>query len=267
MSYLCARSFQTQTRVLSTWQLLRRRDKMCEPTNIRLLTVVEIFAFVLCIYSYMHSRVVDRTWPNAQKKSSHHGCMKIKNGAVLTASFISDKSYQRWNCVANAKNVIGNLCNLVISRMWLFVNPVLLDFPNEFHTERLLIRMPKPGDGKQVYKSITFSINELRPWLPFAQHDQSEEETEFNIRKSHAQFIMREDLRLLIFLKESNQFIGSSGLHHPNWDIPKFEIGYWIDSRFVSLKSLLCSLLSGPCYLRKIDVVNARNVNWNRRKP
>jgi ribosomal-protein-serine acetyltransferase len=44
--------------------------------------------------------------------------------------------------------------------------------------------------------------------------------------------LRREDLRLLIFLKDTNQFVGSSGLHNPNWDVPKFEIGYWIATRY-----------------------------------
>ena len=33
-------------------------------------------------------------------------------------------------------------------------------------------------------------------------------------------------------MKETGEFIASSGLHRVNWDIPQFEIGYWIDSRF-----------------------------------
>ncbi|OXS59768.1 GNAT family N-acetyltransferase [Cohnella sp. CIP 111063] len=112
------------------------------------------------------------------------------------------------------------------------MNPILIDFPNQFTTERLLIRMPYPGDGTVVYESILSSINELKQWLPFAQHEQSEQSIEANLREAHSKFILREDLRLLIFDKKTNQFIGSSGLHNPNWRIPKFEIGYWIDSRF-----------------------------------
>jgi len=109
---------------------------------------------------------------------------------------------------------------------------MLKDFPEEFSTERLVIRMPKPGDGKIVYEAITASINELKPWLPFAQKKQSETDVELNIRQAHISFLKREDLRLLVFLKETGEFIASSGLHRIDWDIPKFEIGYWIDSRF-----------------------------------
>ncbi|WP_404451390.1 GNAT family N-acetyltransferase [Virgibacillus necropolis] len=112
------------------------------------------------------------------------------------------------------------------------MNPILLDFPHQFETERLLLRMPMPGDGKAIYDAIDASINELRPWLAFAYNGQTEEETEINTRESHISFLKREKLRMLVFLKETNQFVGSSGLHDIDWDVRKFEIGYWADTRF-----------------------------------
>ncbi len=112
------------------------------------------------------------------------------------------------------------------------MNPVLKEFPEEFTTERLIIRMPRPGDGKVVYEAIKASINELKPWMPFAGYEQTEKDVELNIRSAHISFLKREDLRLLVFLKETGEFIASSGLHRINWAIPKFEIGYWIDTRF-----------------------------------
>ncbi len=111
------------------------------------------------------------------------------------------------------------------------MNPLLFNFPEEFETERLIIRMPRPGDGKAVYDSIKASIPELKPWMPFAQKEQSEADVEVNIRESYINFLKRDDLRLLVFLKETGEFIASSGLHRINWSIPKFEIGYWIDTR------------------------------------
>ncbi|MFA9559275.1 GNAT family N-acetyltransferase [Evansella sp. AB-rgal1] len=111
------------------------------------------------------------------------------------------------------------------------MKPILLDFPNEFYTERLLIRMPRPGDGKVVHEAMTASMEELKPWMPFAQKEQTVEEVEQNIREAHAKFLTREDLRLLVFHKETGEYIASSGLHRIDWDVPKFEIGYWIDTR------------------------------------
>jgi ribosomal-protein-serine acetyltransferase len=112
------------------------------------------------------------------------------------------------------------------------MNPILFDFPTEFTTERLLIRMPKPGDGKAVHDAIMASLPELKPWMPFAHKEQSPEDVEANIREAHLNFLKREDLRLLVFLKETGEFIASSGLHRIDWSIPRFEIGYWIDTRY-----------------------------------
>ncbi|MCL6660072.1 GNAT family N-acetyltransferase [Paenibacillus amylolyticus] len=126
------------------------------------------------------------------------------------------------------------------------MNPILLDFPSQINTDRLLIRMPMPGDGKAVYEAIINSIDELKKWLPFATKEQSEENTEVNMREAHLRFLKREDLRLLIFHKDTNQFIGSSGLHNPNWDVPKFEIGYWIDARY-SGNGYMTEAVQGIC--------------------
>lgn len=111
------------------------------------------------------------------------------------------------------------------------MKPILLDFPTEFTTERLLIRMPKPGDGKAVYDAIKASLEELKPWMPFAHFSQTEQEVEANIREAHVKFLTREDLRLLVFLRDTGELVASSGLHRINWEVPKLEIGYWADTR------------------------------------
>ncbi|WEK56016.1 MAG: GNAT family N-acetyltransferase [Candidatus Cohnella colombiensis] len=112
------------------------------------------------------------------------------------------------------------------------MNPVLLDIPTEFTTSRLHIRIPRPGDGEAVFESIQASLNELKQWMPFAHEEQTVEKVEANLRNAHAQFHTREDLRLLLFRKADNVYIGSSGLHRMNWEVRKFEIGYWIDTRY-----------------------------------
>jgi RimJ/RimL family protein N-acetyltransferase len=111
------------------------------------------------------------------------------------------------------------------------MKPILIDFPEEIYTQRLFIRKPMPGDGKVVYEAMKASLNELKPWMPWANREQSEEEVEANMREAHAKFLTREDLRLHIFNRETGEYIGGTGLHRMNWDVPKFEIGYWIDTR------------------------------------
>ncbi|PYZ92285.1 GNAT family N-acetyltransferase [Salipaludibacillus keqinensis] len=114
------------------------------------------------------------------------------------------------------------------------MNPILRDFPNEFETDHLLIRLPKPGDGPAVNEALKASINELKQWLPFAyaQQEPTVEDTEINVREAHLKFLKREDLRLHIFHKKTLTLVGCTGLHRIDWDVPKFEIGYWVDTRF-----------------------------------
>ncbi len=108
---------------------------------------------------------------------------------------------------------------------------LLKDIITVFETDRLILRMPQVGDGEVVNHAIIQSIVDLKPWLPFVQTIPAIEDTEANIREAVANFILRTALRFLIFNKETNAFIGTTGFHNIDWDVRKLEIGYWIDSQ------------------------------------
>ena len=108
------------------------------------------------------------------------------------------------------------------------MKPILLDIPESFESERLLIRVPRPGDGAVLQEAYLESYPRLKPWFPWAQNESSVEEREIFCREKYASFIKKEDMTLMMFLKSENKFIGGSGLHVHNWDVPSFEIGYWV---------------------------------------
>jgi RimJ/RimL family protein N-acetyltransferase len=108
------------------------------------------------------------------------------------------------------------------------VNPLLLDFPDCFDTERLHLRAPRPGDGVVVNAAVRESLDELRLWMPWAHVEQDLAESESVMRRMAAAFIKREDLMLLLFRKSDGLFLGGSGLHRIDWSVPRFEIGYWL---------------------------------------
>lgn len=107
-------------------------------------------------------------------------------------------------------------------------NPILLSFPEEFESDRLIIRAPQWGDGSAVNEAIRESVNEMRPWLPFVRNIPTVEESEAYIRKARLNFLERSDLVLHLFDKDSGALVGSSGLHRIDWKVRKFEIGYWL---------------------------------------
>ncbi|MDW5416028.1 GNAT family N-acetyltransferase [Iodobacter sp. CM08] len=113
------------------------------------------------------------------------------------------------------------------------INPILLDFPDQFESKRLIIRSPRAGDGLAMHEAKLESMNDLRRYpasLPWAMCEFDLADAESYCRKCQAEFIDRSNLTMLLFLKETGQFIGASGLKRMNWDIPKFEIGYWCRS-------------------------------------
>ncbi len=95
-------------------------------------------------------------------------------------------------------------------------------------TKRLLLKPPEPGSGKACNEAIIESFAELHAWMPWAKNPPTLIETEEFARQAAGKWILREDLTLWIFEKATGEFLGGTGFHRMNWQIPRFEIGYWL---------------------------------------
>ena len=113
------------------------------------------------------------------------------------------------------------------------MNPLLLDFPDSFDTERWTIRAPRVEDAAEVIEAVTESLNELRPWMPWAKEAPTLEGTQMRLRHAMAHWLTREDLPLHLYLKGTSTFVMGSGLHHMDWESGKFAIGYWVRTKFM----------------------------------
>lgn len=111
--------------------------------------------------------------------------------------------------------------------------PILRDFPEGFDTERLTIRSPLLGDGPAMHAAVNESMAELTPWMPWPKEHASVEDSEASVRRARVRFLERSDLMMLLLHRESGMLVGSSGLHRIDWEVPRFEIGYWCRTRFV----------------------------------
>ena len=136
--------------------------------------------------------------------------------------------------------------------------PILRDFPESFETERLLIRSPLPGDGPEEYAAVTESFDELTPWMPWPKGHRTVEDSEASVRRARARFLERTDLMLLLFLKGTGTLVGSSGLHRIDWEVPKFEIGYWCRTGFTG-RGYVTEAVRGISAFA-FDVLGARRV-------
>jgi RimJ/RimL family protein N-acetyltransferase len=138
------------------------------------------------------------------------------------------------------------------------MKPILIDFPDSFETERLTIRSPLPGDGAELQAAVAETIEDLRPWMPWADHIPTVEEEEESVRRGHIRFLKREDLWLLLFLKATHTFVGGSGLHRIDWDVPRFEIGYWVRRRFAGQGYITEAVRGITCFA--FETLGARRV-------
>ena len=62
--------------------------------------------------------------------------------------------------------------------------------------------------------------------MPWA-HEPVTLEHEETVARQGCPILARQDMMLLLILKNTNTLIGGSGLHRFDWDVPRFEIGYW----------------------------------------
>ena len=109
--------------------------------------------------------------------------------------------------------------------------PILRDFPEAFETERLQIRSPMPGDGRELHAAVRESMDELLQWMPWPREHSTIKDSESSARLARVRFLERTELRMHLYLKGTGTLVGSSGLQGIDWEVPKFEIGYWCRTR------------------------------------
>jgi ribosomal-protein-serine acetyltransferase len=106
--------------------------------------------------------------------------------------------------------------------------PILLDIPDFFESERLVLRAPRPSDGDALNAAVIESLAELRPWMPWAMTAPTLADSEEYVRRSAVKYAAREDLPLLLWQRATGALVGGSGMHRIDWEVPAVEIGYWV---------------------------------------
>lgn len=98
-------------------------------------------------------------------------------------------------------------------------------------TERLILRCPQRGDGPALRAAEHETLDELRPWMVWAHTPRDADEAEAYCRRMHAKFLLREDLVWFVHERGDDggeaRFVAAVGLHRMEWNVRRFEIGYW----------------------------------------
>src|SRR6187455_566364 len=83
------------------------------------------------------------------------------------------------------------------------MEPILIDVPSRIETKRLVLRVPRAGDGPLVNDAIGVSHAELAPWMPWAGTMPSVDESEAHCRRQQARFLLREDFVFFMFVRDA----------------------------------------------------------------
>ncbi len=101
-------------------------------------------------------------------------------------------------------------------------------------TNRLILRCYTPGDAEMLLEAITNSLDNLKKWMPWAQHEPSSLSSKRALlRKFETDFVQNIDYTFGLFNKQQDVLIGSAGLHTRIGPKSR-EIGYWINSAYLN---------------------------------
>jgi RimJ/RimL family protein N-acetyltransferase len=111
------------------------------------------------------------------------------------------------------------------------MDALLEDVPDHLVTERLILRSARGDDAATLNAAVCESLADLRPYMPWAQTAPSLAQSNAECRRLQARFLLREDLTMFIFERAPDggegEFVGGTGLHRIDWNVRRFELGYW----------------------------------------
>jgi ribosomal-protein-serine acetyltransferase len=105
-----------------------------------------------------------------------------------------------------------------------------LDIPRAIETPRMMLRAVVVEHVKEVFEAVSESIPDLSPWMPWVHPTATLEGSRAFHEGAQQQWNERTMLDFTWFDKVTQSVVGKGGFHTINWQVPKFEIGYWVRS-------------------------------------
>ena len=106
--------------------------------------------------------------------------------------------------------------------------PELLDLPDHIVGPRVLLRAYRPDDDAPVFAALQAHREELMQWMSWPSLHQTVQDTASYVRRMAARFALREVLVMGIWERAGGAYLGGTGFHAPQWNVPRAEIGYFL---------------------------------------
>ena len=104
----------------------------------------------------------------------------------------------------------------------------LIPLFEELRGLRVVVRPYRLEDADALFAAVAESRQHIWPWMPWGDQHQTVDDSRDFILRTQAKWLLREDMTVGFFEASSERYLGGSGLHPRGWDVPAFEIGYWI---------------------------------------
>ena len=104
----------------------------------------------------------------------------------------------------------------------------MVRFPSKVETERLLMRVPTRGDARRLLKAVLASQAELREWMPWALGAYDLDKARAFCEGAARKHASEEEFATLVSARHRRRIVGCCSLVARDWNVPMFEIGYWL---------------------------------------
>lgn len=111
----------------------------------------------------------------------------------------------------------------------------MLELSSEIESERLIIRKYEKSDGKELFDLLERNDNRafLKEHIDEATDVKTMDDAKLRVAKLADDWKTRTRFVMGIWSKESSDFIGGIWIEPKFWEVPSFEIGYYLDQGYV----------------------------------
>jgi len=114
------------------------------------------------------------------------------------------------------------------------VHRLLMKIPTRLETERLVVRKYKKGDGQDLFALVERNNNCQFLWANVEEVAslKTKTEAEIMVRKHEAEWVGRLRFVMGVWLRDENKCVGQIWIEPDKWDVPSFEIGWFVDGGY-----------------------------------
>jgi ribosomal-protein-alanine N-acetyltransferase len=111
------------------------------------------------------------------------------------------------------------------------MHKMLLEIPERIEAERIVLRRYEAGDGPWFYAMSQRNRAHLARYEAenVVMSIKSEQEAEVLVRELAAEWMARNCFFMGAFDRETDEFVAQVYVGPVNWDVPEFEIGFFVD--------------------------------------